>query len=191
VTALAVPVPDPRARSSAARTARRSPGPAAAPGPPGPGLRQGRYRGPGHSWLISNCFPGGGRDQRDPLLTGQGFDALLALGALAFPAAAVGERLVHEYVQVRDSLWCGPARWRCSATACIAAGVAPGRCSLSQGEGNTQSTRSATSPSTPTRPTCSSSSSPPATNRPRSWSPRTCPSGAGARPSPTTSSPPQ
>ena len=45
-------------------------------------------------------------------------------------------------------------------------------------------------PSTPTPRTCSSNSSPPATSKPRSWSPRTCPSDAGAKPSPTTWSPP-
>src|SRR4051794_36629980 len=51
--------------------------------------------------------------------------------------------------------------------------------------------RSATSRSTTTRRTCSSSSSPPATNRARSWSPRTCPSAAGVRSSATRSSPPR
>ena len=52
------------------------------------------------------------------------------------------------------------------------------------------STKSATSRSSPRPPTCSSSSSPPGTSGPASSSPATSRSGAGARSSATTSSPP-
>lgn len=58
----------------------------------------------------------------------------------------------------------------------------------SSGTAWSSSTRSATCPSTPTQPTCSSNSSHPATNKAPSSSPATCPSAAGAKPSPTTSS---